>query len=247
MLHNFVYHSALPPPPTVPSPAALPPPGLSIQPPAPAATNLPSPLSLPPSLSAITINLSDLLNNPTVSATSSSAPTVLPAPVDQPSMSLTPPSPPPAISSDDGRRLAQWKALTDRFDEVRMRKHEWLYEADYVPLYCFQQVTQICDIWTEWSTGLNGFLPVRNLNEGWGARWRQGNRGQGTENCRCACVVELIEKLIAKPGWNLALAQRFLCERYEGKFTPRKFCDYIQKHNGAGLQEVLMAASHYPN
>ena len=51
---------------------------------------------------------------------------------------------------------------------------------------------------------------------------------------------------MAKPGWNLALAQRFLRERYEGTTTPHKFCDYIQKNNGAGLQEVLQAASHYP-
>ena len=178
-----------------------------------------------------------------MSTASLSAPTVLSAPVDQPTANLVP----QAVSSDDDRRLAQWKALTAKFDEVRMRKHEWLYEADYVPLYRFQQVTHICDIWTEWSTGLNGFLPVRNLNEGWGARWRQGNRGQGTENCRCAHVVGLIEKLIAKPGWDFALAKRFLQEKYEGTTTPRKFCDYIQKSNGAGLQEVLQAASHYPS
>ena len=90
---QLVYHSVMPPPPTVPSPATFPPPGLSVQPPAPAVTNFPSPFPLPPSLSAITINLSDLSTNPTVSATSSSVPIVLPAPVDQPSMSLTPLSP----------------------------------------------------------------------------------------------------------------------------------------------------------
>ncbi len=149
-------------------------------------------------------------------------------------------------ASDNDRKLAQWKVLTDKFDEVHMWKHEWQYDTDYIPFYCFQKVTGICEIWTEWSTGLNGFLPVRNLNEGWGARWRRGNRGQGTENCRRACFVELVERLMAKPGWSLVLVMRFLCERYEGKTTPRKFCDYIQKNNGAGLQEVLQAASSYP-
>ncbi len=170
-------------------------------------------------------------------------------------MGLTPPAMSQAVSalsavataaSDNDRKLAQWKVLTDKFDEVRMRKHEWQYDTDYIPFYCFQKVTGICEIWTEWSTGLNGFLPVRNLNEGWGARWRRGNRGQGTENCRRACFVELVERLMAKPGWSLVLVMRFLCERYEGKTTPRKFCDYIQKNNGAGLQEVLQAASSYP-
>jgi hypothetical protein len=79
-----------------------------------------------------------------------------------------------------------------------MQKYDWSYEMDYMPFYCFQQVSQICNIWTECSTGLNGFLPVWNLNEGWGARWQQGDQGQGTENCHCACIVELFEKLIAK-------------------------------------------------
>jgi len=55
-----------------------------------------------------------------------------------------------------------------------------------------------------------------------------------------------MEKLIAKRGWDLALAQRFLRERYESTMTPRKFCEYIQKDNGAGLQEVLQAALSYP-
>ena len=161
-------------------------------------------------------------------------------------VAVTTPSAMAAASADDARKAEQWKALTDKFDEVRMRKHDWSYDTDYMPFYRFQQVSQICDIWTEWSTGLNGFLPVRNLDEGWGARWRRGNRGQGTENCRRSRLVELMEKLIAKRGWDLALAQRFLRERYESTMTPRKFCEYIQKDNGAGLQEVLQAALSYP-
>jgi hypothetical protein len=37
-----------------------------------------------------------------------------------------------------------------------------------------------------------------------------------------------------------------LCERYERTMTPHKICEYIQKDNGASLQEVLQAASSYP-
>ena len=58
-------------------------------------------------------------------------------------------------------------------------------------------------------------------------------------------VVELIDKLVAKLGWDLALALRFLLERYEGKMTSRKFCDYIQKAGGVGSQEVLQSALSY--
>lgn len=151
-----------------------------------------------------------------------------------------------AATSDDSRKAGQWKALTDKFDQTRMQKNKWSYDTDYMPFYCFQQVSQICDIWTEWSAGLNGFLPMRNPNEGWGTRWWRGNQGQGTENCHWAHLVELIKKLVVKPGWDLALMQWFLQEKYEGTTTPCKFCDYIQKNNGAGLQEVFQAASSYP-
>jgi hypothetical protein len=65
---------------------------------------------------------------------------------------LAPAALPKAVPSDDDRKQAQWKVLTDKFDEVCMRKHEWQYDTDYLPLYRFQQVTRICDIWTEWST-----------------------------------------------------------------------------------------------
>ena len=50
---------------------------------------------------------------------------------------------------------------------------------------------------------------------------------------------------MAKPGWNVALALRFLAERYEASFSPRKFCDYIQKDGGAGFQNVMGAALTY--
>jgi hypothetical protein len=143
---------------------------------------------------------------------------------------------------DNENKAAQWKALTGKFDETRMRKHDWQYNTDYMPFYHFQSVSQICDIWTEWSTGLNGYLPMSNLNEGWGARWWRGNCAQGTENCCHVRLVELINKLAAKPGWDVRLALRFLQEKYEGTTTPHKLCDYIQANNGAGLQAALQAS-----
>jgi Transcriptional activator of glycolytic enzymes len=247
----------MPPPPTIPSPPHLAPPGVG--PPARAVTEPLGPLlpsSQPPTTPTIIVSFSGLPSHPTVSTVSSSVSAALPVAANQSTTQLTPPATSQAVStlsaveaaaSNDDRKLAQWRAFTERFDEVRMRKHEWKYDTDYTPLYRFQQVTQICDLWTEWSTGLNGFLPVRNLDEGWGSRWRWGHRGQSTENCRRSRFVELMQKLIAKPGWDLALAQRFLRERYEGKMSPRQFCVHIQKNEGAGLQEVLQAALSYPS
>ncbi|KAF8271490.1 hypothetical protein EI94DRAFT_1698201 [Lactarius quietus] len=148
--------SVMLPPPTVPSPAALPPPRVGVKPLAPVVTDLPTPILPSSSLPAIIINFSGL--------------PISSAPVSQLTASLAPPALPPATSSDDDRKLAQWKALTDKLDDVHMQKHEGLYEADYVPLYCFQPVTKIC--------------------------------------------------------WNLALAQRFLQEKYKGTTTPRKMKPY---------------------
>jgi len=68
-------------------------------------------------------------------------------------------------------KVAQWKVLMDKFDETCMHRHDWEYDMAYMPLYRFQPISRISNIWTEWSMGLNGYLPVWNLNEEWGARW----------------------------------------------------------------------------
>lgn len=87
---------------------------------------------------------------------------------------------------------------------------------------------------------------VRNLNKAWGARWQHGDWGQSTESSHWMQVIELINKLLAKPGWNLALAQCFLLERYEEKMTTWKFRNYIQKDGGAGSNQIMKAALSYP-
>jgi len=63
---------------------------------------------------------------------------------------------------------------------------------------------------------LNGYLPVSNLMKAGELGGSVGNRVQGTENCRRVRLVELINKLAAKPGWDVCLALRFLREKYEG-------------------------------
>lgn len=236
--------------PTVISPISLAPPPMVTPRPAPTAGPSSQPVRCPipelssvpsatPPLPNITISVTGSPSNPVISAT--------PSFPQQPVPSAAPLSMAAANVLEEDTRAAQWKTLTDKFDETRMQKHEWTYDTDFLPIYRYQTVTRISDIWNEWSTGLNGYLAVRNLNEAWNARWRRGDRGQGTENCRRNRVVELIEKLAAKPKWNITLALRFLAERYEGSFTPRKFCDYIQKNAGAGFQDVMNAALTYPS
>jgi Transcriptional activator of glycolytic enzymes len=142
---------------------------------------------------------------------------------------------------------AAWLALLTKFGTQQVLKHQWEWSAGgYLPYYRYQPVSQICDIWTEWAEGLNGYLSVRQLTENWGARWRRNEGGQKTEGARRKKVVDLVMELSARPRWNAALALRFLAEKYEAKFKARSFCDYLQKNGGSGYQEVARAALSYP-
>ena len=79
----------------------------------------------------------------------------------------------------------------------------------------------------------------------WGAKWKRNISGVKTEAGRRKKVVDLIEKLAAKPNWTTNLALRFIRDRYDGKYTPHGFCDYLQSNKGAGLSDVLKAAQSY--
>jgi Transcriptional activator of glycolytic enzymes len=142
-----------------------------------------------------------------------------------------------------------WQALIQVYGEPKLQKHPaWEWTGDnWLPRYSYQPVTQLSEIWDEWSTGLNGFLSTRELEEGWGAKWRRNNPGLKTENGRRKKVVQLVEELSRKPGWSIKLALRFLQDKYEGTFkSPRKFCEYLQARKNVGYHEVLAAANMYP-
>ena len=48
--------------------------------------------------------------------------------------------------------------------------------------------------------------------------------------------------LSARPNWDVRLALRFLREKYEVSYSPRKFCDWLKPDN---VQVVLTAAGMY--
>jgi hypothetical protein len=94
--------------------------------------------------------------------------------------------------------------------------------------------------------GLNGFLSTRELEEGWGARWRRNHSGLKTENGRRKKVVTLVTELSQKPGWTVALALRFLQDQYGASYkTPRKFCEFLQAKSNMGYHEVIAASNTY--
>lgn len=173
----------------------------------------------------------------------------------QPNFTLPSPAPyfpgavHPASSAflDEEVRAAEWKRLTAKMDKTRLRRHTWGYQkkhANPIPAYQFCSLTKIADIWTEWSSGIDGYLPVRQLEEEWGPKWRP-ERGQGTEKSRRMNVVKLVERLAKKTGWNHAMALRFLGEKYDSHFTPRKFMDRVQENGGAFAEQVFLDSCYY--
>ncbi|KAJ7136655.1 hypothetical protein C8R44DRAFT_868782 [Mycena epipterygia] len=120
-------------------------------------------------------------------------------------------------------QLAAWDKITARFDDTRLRMHQWEWltagknQNLYLPYYTFQTPSKLTDIWDEWASGRNRFLAVRDLEENWGTRWCRNNQGLKIEMTQRKKVITLVEKLAAKLNWNVALALRFLREVYKGR------------------------------
>jgi hypothetical protein len=102
-----------------------------------------------------------------------------------PSTSPHPPTPTPTfvdppIPSASGftvDQMSAWNllALNYSHEQLRCHKWEWVEKSNsFLPRYTFQRMLKITDIWTKYTSGLNGFLSVQDLDEGWAARWRTG-------------------------------------------------------------------------
>ena len=66
----------------------------------------------------------------------------------------------------------KWATITEKFGIERTSMHQWDWEdGDNLPCYEYQTVTSIKDVWTEWASGLSGYIPVWDLMERWGAKW----------------------------------------------------------------------------
>jgi hypothetical protein len=140
--------------------------------------------------------------------------------------------------------ISAWEVLAARYGDTRLRAHSWGWvnaTKTWLPVYRFQSALKIMDIWQEYHDDLNGCLPVRELDVTRTSKWRRNDGGLKTEAAWRNKVVELMEKLMKKPRWDLALALRFIRDRYEGSMTPRKICD---EKRVRGLA-VLVAAKSY--
>ena len=169
------------------------------------------------------------------------------------------------LSAQDFERQVQIKAIQNLLqkygrDRVQNHQFEWItYSSgsvadEWLPMYTYKMGISIWDIWEEWTNGLDGHLSVRQLNDGWDARWRRNKSGQKTEVGRRKKVVELVEALAKKPNWSIPLALRFLKEKYPipSSSQPylkstRAFIEHLQNKTTGKMafQAILLQSSSY--
>ena len=154
------------------------------------------------------------------------------------------------------------RALVHKYAE-KVRRHQFTWTKygsanrpdEWLPIYLFRQGASLVEIWEEWSEGLDGCLSIRQLEEGWAARWRRDVSGQKTEMSRRRLVVQkVIEPLAAKTNWNIQLALRYLTTQYPIPSntppylrTTRSFVDYLQKKTTgpASIESILSGATSF--
>lgn len=144
-----------------------------------------------------------------------------------------------------------WKERVDKAGE-----YEWLprFEEFWKPAQ--HQTPSLTDIWKENRTGIGLLFSIKELEEHWGARWKQNKGTIKTEAVRRGKVVTTIERLIARYGWTPEQALTYLRARYPipTKGNPhlkslRAFYDYLGRKDGAvkdvGIGEVVDVASDF--
>jgi len=207
------------------------PPSLTTPLPLPSAPN-----TSPPPFLSLTINFSG-----------STSSTSLPQHISYNTSSPT--SHPSASQHSDAvttSQLFSWMVLNETFGTC-MSSHEWdLEDGDYLPHYEYQPVSHITDVWTEWASGLNGYIPVWDLMERWGPKWHRNMARRKTESARRKVIMDLICELLKKSNRDLLLTLHFLQQKYEPTFKSHPFSDFLTKGSHARFQEVLKAAKGYP-
>ncbi|KAJ6597696.1 hypothetical protein DFH09DRAFT_1272296 [Mycena vulgaris] len=162
-----------------------------------------------------------------------------PAPTSPPAAAISFPSTSSVASGSPEERQQHY---FHRFREARFRKHspQWV-NGDWLPQYRYSSAGTIWDYWVEWSEGVDGHIPVRDLNTTWGSKWRRGVNTLRNENTRRMKVIDLILLLSSKPRWDVNLVRRFITETYP-HYRARAFSDYLKKSGAT----VIAAAANYP-
>ncbi|PPR01349.1 hypothetical protein CVT26_015407 [Gymnopilus dilepis] len=100
---------------------------------------------------------------------------------------------------DRGRQIESIRKLVIKYGVEKISHHqfEWIKTVrstpdERLPIYEFNRnVKTIQELWDEWTVGLNGCLSIRQLDDGWDARWRRNVSGQKTEAARRKVIINL--------------------------------------------------------
>ncbi|KAJ3843916.1 hypothetical protein F5878DRAFT_207623 [Lentinula raphanica] len=121
------------------------------------------------------------------------------------------------LSSDAALATIQRKAmqaLEARYGQHRVANHVWNW-ADNTWLPSYQRVEiasiqSLRELWEELEVGIDGHLSISELEDGWKAKWRHGDRGASTDLSRRRRLVSLVKDISQKQDWTNKQALDFL-------------------------------------
>ncbi|GBE82277.1 hypothetical protein SCP_0406610 [Sparassis crispa] len=205
-----------------------------------------------PTIPSITASVTETLSGSvpliTTATSSGSTGSAAPAPLALAPLAVLGLVPPVAALAYTGPWSARREELQCMYGEDAFNKHKpWVWKVgELLPSYQYQPMSTIMDVWTEWTAGLGGHIPVRELTEKWGNHWRHNNAALKMEGGHRKKIIELIAELSQKSRWSVQLALHFLEEKYHLRYRAHKFCEYLTESGGVGRLEVLKAAMKYP-
>lgn len=147
------------------------------------------------------------------------------------------------------------KAIPRAPDRLCLEKFSWMNFThkgkiyyDWRPEIIFKPDPSIEDIWAEW-TRHDGQLSVRELERLWTDRWKINTGIRQIDEQRR--IITLIKKLVRLPNWTVAIALRFLQDRYPigptSQFkSTHMFLEALQATDALGEQILAEARSIPP-
>lgn len=139
-------------------------------------------------------------------------------PADPTAKQSTTPRPANHISSSDPElasiQMQAMQDLEERYGRERVGSHIWTWSDNcWIPTYQRQSIAScrsVREIWDEYEVGVDGHLSLSELEEGWRAAWRQGDRGASADLSRRGRVISLVKEISQKRNSTNGQALDFL-------------------------------------
>lgn len=155
-------------------------------------------------------------------------------------------TPPPAAQDHLSIPQRNWVEICSQFPRDQLLQHRWIFNQSlgrWCPRYTWPCPATLSELWAEYTCGVNGYLPVRAMEKYWCTAWRSDNK---TEWSRRKKVVELLDTVAKRRSCTMERVFEFFEARYrktpQRPLTPRQLYDTISR-----LKEetILLAADEY--